>query len=122
MRIAAFAAGTGVLLLAVISCSSISRQAVALPDVPGAKYIGSKECAQCHEEISKSFQTADHSRLVALGPNALGVGCESCHGPCSVHADSGGETKTPGNVRKGRVRSQVFLLKSRPKAAYNRPQ
>jgi predicted CXXCH cytochrome family protein len=102
MRIAAFAAGTGAVLLAVISCSSISQQAVALPDVPGAKYIGSKECAQCHEEISKSFQTADHSRLVALGPNALGVGCESCHGPCSVHADSGGDTKTPFHYTPGR--------------------
>jgi cytochrome c5 len=46
------------LLVAAISCSSLSRQAVMLPDVPGAKYIGSAECEQCHEEITKTFPTA----------------------------------------------------------------
>ena len=40
-RILALAAGVVVLLLAVISCSTVSNQVVMLPDVPGAKYIGS---------------------------------------------------------------------------------
>ena len=101
-RAVALAAGAGVLLLAVISCSSISRQAVALPDVPGAKYVGSADCEQCHEDITKSFKTADHSRLVAIGPNAKEVGCESCHGPCSLHEDSGGDVKTPFSFTPGR--------------------
>jgi formylmethanofuran dehydrogenase subunit E len=39
------------LALAVISCGTVTRSVVLLPDVPGAKYIGSKECEQCHEEI-----------------------------------------------------------------------
>ena len=42
----ALAAGVMVLLLAVISCSTINHEAVMLPEVPGAKYIGSSECAQ----------------------------------------------------------------------------
>jgi len=43
----ALVTGVAVLLLAAISCSTLSRRAVVLPDVPGAKYIGSAECEQC---------------------------------------------------------------------------
>ncbi len=97
----ALAAGA-VGLLAVISCGSISRTVVLLPNVPGAKYIGSKECEQCHEEITRGFKTADHARLIAEGPNAIEAGCESCHGPCSLHSESGGETKPPYSFTAGR--------------------
>lgn len=96
----------GVLLAgAVISCRTVNRAVVMLPDVPGAKYIGSKECEQCHEEIYRNFRTADHSRLITDGPNALNAGCESCHGPASVHSDSGGETKPPYSFTPGRPRA-----------------
>ena len=44
-------AGIAILLLTVSSCRTVNRRVVLLPDVPGAKYIGSKECEQCHEEI-----------------------------------------------------------------------
>ena len=96
------ATGAGVLLLTVISCSTTKRQAVVLPEVPGAKYIGSSECEQCHDEISKSFKTADHARLLALGKNGKDYGCESCHGPASLHSDSGGEIKPPYSFTSGR--------------------
>ncbi len=96
------ASAAGVLLLAVISCSSLSRQAVVLPDVPGAKYVGSADCDQCHDEICRSFQTADHARLIAQGKNGLDAGCESCHGPCSLHEDSGGDVKPPYSFSAGR--------------------
>jgi len=47
----ALAASAIAILLVVISCRSVSRSVVMLPDVPGAKYIGSKECEQCHDKI-----------------------------------------------------------------------
>jgi len=90
------------LLAAGISCNSVSRSVVMLPNVPGASYIGSKECAQCHEDITRSFRTADHARLIAEGTNALGAGCESCHGPASLHSESGGDVKPPYSFTAGR--------------------
>jgi|ERR1039458_5343654 predicted CXXCH cytochrome family protein len=97
-----------VLALAAISCGTISRTVVLLPNVPGAKYIGAKECEQCHDEIYKGFATADHARLMAPGTNALNAGCESCHGPCSVHADSGGETLPPYTFKPGRQQTGSY--------------
>lgn len=106
---AAIAAAPTVLL---ISCGTVNRSAVVLPDVPGAKYIGSKECEQCHEQIYKGFATADHARLIAQGPNALGAGCESCHGPCSLHSDSGGDTLPPYSFSSGRARRSSFAARA----------
>jgi predicted CXXCH cytochrome family protein len=108
LRGAALAACAGLLLLVVISCQSVNRAVVVLPNVPGAKYIGSKECEQCHDKIYRDFATADHSRLVAEGPNALSAGCESCHGPGSLHAESGGEVKPPYSFAAGRPVATSF--------------
>ena len=101
-RVLALAAGTGILLLAVISCGSLTQQAVVLPDVPGAKYVGSADCEQCHDDLCRDFKTADHARLMAQGKNGMNAGCESCHGPCSIHEDSGGEVKPPYSFTAGR--------------------
>jgi predicted CXXCH cytochrome family protein len=95
-------ASTAASVLGVVSCHTVNRAVVVLPDVPGAKYIGSKECEQCHDKIYRDFATADHARLIAEGPNALSAGCESCHGPCSAHSESGGEVKPPFSFTAGR--------------------
>jgi len=98
----AFAAGAAGLVTAAISCSTTNRQAVVLPDVPGAKYVGSEDSDQCHDDIFRDFKTADHARLLAKGKNGLDAGCESCHGPCSLHEDSGGDVKPPFSFTSGR--------------------
>lgn len=105
-RRTALAASAGGLILLAISCGTLSHQAVVLPDVQGAKYIGSAECDLCHDDIYRSFQTADHARLLAQGKNGLNAGCESCHGPCSLHEDSGGDVKPPYSFAAGRPQAQ----------------
>lgn len=79
-----------------VSCvtSGSNRGVVMPPAIRGAEYVGSDSCSQCHDAATKHFASSPHARLIAQGPNAVDVGCESCHGPASVHVESGGAART----------------------------
>jgi len=93
-----------VVLAGAISCETVTRTVVVPPHIPGATYVGSEACAQCHENITRDFKTATHARLQTPGPNAINMGCESCHGPASLHVESAGDRKTATNYRPGSPR------------------
>src|SRR5476651_784490 len=66
--------------LGVVSCASVDQSVVIPPQIPGATYVGSEACEECHQDIFRGFSTASHFRLKAQGDNAKNIGCESCHG------------------------------------------
>lgn len=54
-------------------------------------YAGSIECKDCHEDRWKSLATSFHSSL-RNEEKSKTHGCETCHGPGTVHVDGAGET------------------------------
>jgi predicted CXXCH cytochrome family protein len=76
--------------LLFVSCATIDRTVVAPPEVAGAEYVGDGKCAQCHTELVDGFTGATHAHLGLKDENGKAIGCETCHGPGSVHAKAGG--------------------------------
>ena len=107
--------------LVLLSCSSFesSRAVMAPPSIPGAEFVGTEECATCHEALVKGFTTATHSRLKAQGDNAKSMGCEGCHGPGSLHVSSGGERSKIINPRKSPT--ACFACHTEVRAAFELP-
>jgi predicted CXXCH cytochrome family protein len=86
--------------LLLISCVTVDRAVVApSKGVAGATYVGSKECAQCHDETTSHFAGSTHARLHLTDPKVGDIGCEGCHGPASLHIGSGGKLGTIVNPK-----------------------
>jgi predicted CXXCH cytochrome family protein len=91
------AAAWGLLL---ISCVVANRTTVAPPQIPGATFVGTKECTQCHEEQTGHFGTATHAKLALADAKVGNTGCEACHGAGSLHVAAGGGKGTIINPKK----------------------
>jgi predicted CXXCH cytochrome family protein len=92
--------GIAVWGLFLVSCLSANRTVLAPPQVSGAHYTGTKACVECHADQTAHFGTATHARLALADPKVGDTGCEACHGPGSVHVNSGGARGTIVNPSK----------------------
>ena len=83
----------GVVLLFLGACTTVGeKQAEILkPPVvaPGAEYVGTKTCLECHDDLSEDAKTNVHLRLANYEvPGGSVKGCEACHGPGSKHEEA----------------------------------
>ena len=64
--------------------------AVDLPEgLRGASYVGDSDCLECHESETAGYYRGFHADIQRLRvPGVDAIGCESCHGPASMHVDS----------------------------------
>ncbi len=92
--------GTALWGLVLIGCVAANRTLVAPPQVAGAKFVGTKECKQCHEDKTDHFATASHAKLNLADPKLGDTSCEACHGAGSIHVAAGGGKTNIVNPKK----------------------
>lgn len=89
-----------VVTASLVSCDYFVPQEVPLlpPEIPGAEYVGMQVCAGCHTDEAREFRGAPHATVAVREADDeevySGEGCESCHGPGSLHVEArGNKTK-----------------------------
>ncbi len=89
-------------LLAVTAALAVGAAEAGAPAIPGATYVGSEACKQCHEDQFQKLDATLHSRVLGeRGRTALQQqSCESCHGPGSKHLED--QSNPAYNVRFGK--------------------
>jgi DmsE family decaheme c-type cytochrome len=93
MKCHGWSAGSALL----VTCALIVATAQPSVTQTAPSTIGSDACRQCHEEEWTSYASSVHGHA-EHDSTVLGVttGCESCHGPGSLHAEAAGDRSNPG--------------------------
>ncbi len=105
--------------LLLVSCMMVDRTMVAPPSIAGATFVGSKQCAQCHEDQAGFFKGATHNKLAQKDDKGRDIGCESCHGPGSLHVKAGGGKGTI--INPGRSPQVCFQCHLDKRGEFNLP-
>lgn len=77
------------ILTGFLACQSVNRTVLMVPQTAGAEFVGTEDCMLCHEDVGHDFSNTVHARLMVDDETGLELGCESCHGPGSLHSMEG---------------------------------
>ena len=117
----AIIAGLALSAIVLASCSTMPSNVVVPPQVEGATFVGNKTCVECHADYTRAFPFSPHARLHIEGaPHNDSAGCESCHGPGSLHVKAGGGRKLI--VNPGRDPQACFTCHLDVHAQFKLPQ
>jgi len=95
--------GSGIILICMVlllgGCTkeiAKKRSEVIKPPVvaPGAEYVGTETCLECHEDLAADARHNVHLRLADFEAPGYAKGCEGCHGPGSKHVEAMQEDET----------------------------
>lgn len=75
------------MIIAVVIMLPLPPTALANQTLPGARYVGSATCGDCHEEVTSAFNQTVHGLAFSVDDSRGMVTCESCHGPGSAHIE-----------------------------------
>ena len=81
-----------ILILAACATGAIRQKLLTMPEIEGASYVGQETCLECHDSMAEQFSRNVHGRLADFEMMGAEKGCESCHGPGSLHVEGEGDT------------------------------
>ena len=91
-----------VMFLAACATGAIRQKMLSMPQIDGASYVGQDTCLECHDDMAgedfatstggEGFAHTIHGRLADFEMMGAETGCETCHGPGSLHVDAEGDT------------------------------
>jgi len=89
----------------LLALAAAATAAVAQGGAGQASYVGSETCLECHEDVGKALGPHGGTGFAKLSVH----GCESCHGPGSIHVeDPDIEANRP--TMKGKTAAQVSAV------------
>lgn len=101
--------GLSLLLLFALAAALAQSQSPAAPQK--ATLVGSSTCQACHDEIYTAFQKSAHAAVDKDKRRGWeGNACESCHGPGSIHAESGDKKDILNPARQSPAQADKMCL------------
>ena len=97
------------------------QSADAEPAAAEATYVGTETCAACHTKQEKEFRHSSHARIAIPGDVGVAQGCETCHGPGSLHVEAGGGRGVGGIINPRKDPSTCFECHLDKRAEFRLP-